>query len=466
MKISQWIGALAAMVAVVFGVTFFMNYTPPTPGSDNGSVQADTADLPTLTFPLKQYPLPYQSQLQFGQYELEMHRPGYQDFWFSNDSPEKIRVGLESKSCKCQGVDVYIMPEGTTGRLPGIGPLHCTTLAIGPMGFHSLLLLAERLESDRDLEGKAESVTTLNRDDSKADAVVPGNRVGWVRMKWTGEKAGPINLTVKLWMHSPATGLTVDLERKANFLAPVLVMQGDQAIGPLQPEQLPKQYGFLVWSSTRRSFKITKLETIRPAGLAPSADAFLVGEPVALNAEACFNQEQKSQIRILSAYAVPVTFAPVAPDGKTPFDLGNFRRQVEIQTDLLDKPLAIGFRGRIEGDLHIHGTDETGALNFGSFRRDSEPARSVLISSGSSTKKLELDKSRIPEYVRAKLTEEPRPGELGKAWKLEVQVLPSVYGHFPRDDDPAYRDSAVYVRTADPISQSFRVALKGDAVDR
>ena len=80
--------------------------------------------------------------------------------------------------------------------------------------------------------------------------------------------------------------------------------------------------------------------------------------------------------------------------------------------------------------------------------------------------KLELDRARVPEFVQAALSEETATGGLGKAWKLQLTILPVAYGPFPRDDDPAYGDSAVYIRTSGPSAQSVRVGIRGDAVDR
>ncbi len=469
MKTSQWIAALVALVGVVFFVTFSINYIGQTTATEEETSKTEAGDMPTLNFPFRQYPLEIGNGLVYGAVEAEFRKPGYQDFWFANESDERIRVGLEKKSCKCQKVEIFIMHDGYTPPPARPVPPQSAALVIGSLGLDGYMGLLNELMMNRNLANEAESRFELDPNVPGSEGSVPPHRMGWVRMHWSGEKSGPLNLTAKLWMQHPDSGLTVDLERRANFLVPVLVIPDDRLVGTLRPDDLPRTLSFVVWSSTRPSFKITKVDVVRPAGLPPSADAFVVGKPEFLSPAGCAAAEQETRkfgARVLSGYRIPVTLLRTAPDGKTPFDLGNFRRTVEVHTDASEKPLPVAFKGTVKGDVQVYGTDESGAINFGSFRRGSEPERAVTIRSEVPGVELDLDKTRVPEYLRATLTEEPTLGGGGKAWKLLLRALPGAYGAFPRDDDPAYRDSAVYVRTAGPAPQSLRVAVKGDAVDR
>ena len=205
--------------------------------------------------------------------------------------------------------------------------------------------------------------------------------------------------------------------------------------------------------------------------MAAAADPFVIGEPVPLTVDQCSRLAAAiNQGQMLCAYQIPVTLQKVAPDGKSTFDLGNFRRRVEVRTDASDKPLFTTFNGVIKGDLHVSGVNDSGGVSFESFRRDSRPKRSVLVHTDNPAVKLEVDNSRVPEFIGATLTQEPNPAGSnagpGDTWKLEITVLPTAFGPFPRDDDPAYRDSAVYIRTVGPSPRTVRVSVKGDASDR
>jgi hypothetical protein len=470
MTTSKWIGTLGALFIAIFGLTFVSNYLAQ-PKSDDNDPSAGGDDLPNLNIPITRYPYPARSGMLVGRAELEHRKPGHQDYWFFNSNDEKIRLGAISKSCKCQGVEVYVLPEGVEARPPLSPPQPNIALPLGLIGRVGLETFIENRSSIGDLESRVESFVVLNPEDSNAEAEVPPRRAGWIRMKWTGEKAGKMNLTAKLWLHHPGSGLEVELERMADFVDPVRVVATELKFANKKLDELPFSSSFFVWSATRKNFNITKAESGRPAGMPASADPFTIGEPVALTVDQCDRVGMAlNQGRVLSGYRIPVTLQKVAADGKSRFDLGNFRRRVEVRTDASDKPLFTTFIGVIQGDLHVSGVDESGGIAFDSFRRDSRPKRFALVRSDNPAEKLELDKSRVPEYISAALTQEPNPAGPGAGpsgtWKLEVVVLPSAYGPFPRDDDPTYRDSAVYVRTVGPSPHTVRIAIKGDAADR
>lgn len=465
MKTSQWIAALAALAGVVFIVTFAINYIGIAPQQAIPvKEQSDEPDPPTLTFVRKQYPYMDENQQLVGRLELEHLKPSYHDFWFKNENDEKIRIGGLRKSCKCQAIEVFILPAGYEVQHPS--PV-ATAAAAGLTGLRGAAAADEEsTQVSPELEKKA-SCVNLNPDDPNAEATVPPHGSGWVRMKWTGEKAGSVTLSVVLWMQNPDSGLTATLERRAFFLDPISVGDTDRSLGSFRPTSLPKEFAFLIWSSTRKEFKITKAEPYRPANRPAEIDPFVVGKPVELSLEECDQIEKGIGQRVVSAYRIPLSLLKVAPDGKTPFDLGHFRRQVEITTNVSsDKPITMIFTGVVQGDDVQVGGDDSGGVNFGSFRRDSQPMRFVFLRSGSPDLKLELDETRVPNYLQAKLTEESSIGGLGKTWKLEVSALKNVNGRFPREDDPAYRDSAVYVHTVGPAPQTIRIPAKGDAVDR
>jgi hypothetical protein len=466
MKTSQWIAALAALVIVIFLSTFAINYVGPSQNASSTSSAATEPEPASVTFPIKEYPYITRTGAIVGRLEMEYKKAGHQDYWFANENDEPVKLGAISKSCKCQGVEVFVLPEGYQARPLMSIPVPVVALAVGPLGRRAMTILSEQRESTEDLEAKAK-VVTLNPDDPRADATVPPHCTGWVRMKWTGEKPGAQRLTVRLWMGHPGSGLEVQLERKSNFLESVMLAETEKRVGNLKPDDLPKQFSFYVLSPTRESFHLTKVQAVRPPTMPAESDAFEVGEPVALTADQCWalTREQKKWI-VLSAYRIPVTLRKVAPDGKTPFDVGRFRRRVEITTDASDKPLLMTFSGSIPSDLQISGVDEAGGVGFGTFRRAAGAERQVILRTAKPDLKLELDKKRIPEYVEATLEKDASTDGGTHAWYLRQKIASNVYGSFPRDDDPAYQDSAIYLRAIGATTtQSIRLEIRGDAVD-
>jgi hypothetical protein len=463
MTTSKWIGALGVLMVFVFGLTFVLNYTGQAPTSDN-SVSTVNDDLPRLTFGPKSFPYFDENHVPVGTYELEHRKAGFQDYAFVNENDEKVRIGAIEKSCKCQAVEVYVLPLGQKTRKRLAAPHPLLTMGMGPLGWSALQEFVDEYGANKDLDAVAESVTILNPEDASAVAEVPPHREGWVRMRWTGEKAGKMNLTVKLWENSPGIDLVTSLERQSNFVEPVVLVGSDAGLGNLKLTDLPKSGWFYVWSWTRKSFNITKKSLMHPSGLAESSDSLEVGEPIPLTISQCALASSSAFSRVWSGYRIPITLKKSAKDG-SPCEIGNFRRRIEVQTDASDTPLKWTLSGVVRGDMRIANVDDSGGISFGSFRRDSPPApRSVLLQSAVPGLKLEVDERRLPDFLRASISREPDSTEQFSKWKLEIRVLPSVYGQFPREDEPGYRDSAVYVRSVGTgPRQTIRIAVRGDA---
>jgi hypothetical protein len=465
MTTSKWVGALAVMMIVIFGLTFVLNYTSSGTQSDGGSESDATANLATLDFQRKtEFPYMTEGKVPMGTFELEFRKPGHQDYPFINNNDEAVRVGAIAKSCKCQGVEIYVLPYGERVRPSFPAPHPICSVAMGSLGWSALQSYIDAYDASNEQDAQSEHVFVLNSDDATAVAEVPPHREGWVRMKWTGEKFGKMNLTAKLWLNHKDSGLDVDFSRLSNFVEPVILIGNDAAIGNVKVKELPRTVYFYVWSWTRRSFNITKKSVIHPAGQVGSADAFEIGEAVPLTASQCAAASSSPYTRVWSGYRIPVTLKKAASDGSL-CEVGNFRRRVEIATDASDKPLTMTFGGVVSGEMRISNVDDSGGINFGSFRRDNlPPSRSVFIQSPTADLKLEVDEKRTPEYLRASLSKQPTVTEQFSSWKLEVKVLPSVYGQFPREEDAAYRDGAIYVHTVgNGPRQTIRIAVRGDA---
>jgi hypothetical protein len=454
--------AIVAVLAAAAGMmVVYFDRAGPVPAAGEGAPSTEE-DAPALTFFEHVYPRPAGRRDRWEETELEHRRPGYQDYWFENRNDVPVRLGGVSKSCKCQSIEVYVLPAGyTTPRAAGESPAGA---AVGPLG--SAALGAGPGPAPVPVAA-AESVVVLNPEAADGEATVPPRRLGWVRMKWTGEKSGRQNLAAKLWLSNPKSGPTVTLERRATFVEPVTVTANDFLAGHLRVGDLPVQFAFAVWSATRDEFIITRAAAVRATGGAAAADPFEVGQPVALTAgEREQLRKEFGPARVRCGYRIPVTVRRVAADGKTLIEQGSFSRRVEVATDVSERPIVVTYRGFADGELQVDGLNDAGEVVFGTFRRDEGPSRSVSVRGVRANLKLEVDAARLPEFLRAMLTEEPAAAGPARSWRLDLRVLPVAYGPFPRDDDPVYRDSAVYVRTTGPSPQAVRIAVRGDAIDR
>jgi hypothetical protein len=112
--------------------------------------------------------------------------------------------------------------------------------------------------------------------------------------------------------------------------------------------------------------------------------------------------------------------------------------------------------------------DAGGRVDLGNFvRRDGTRWRRLALESDLAGMELELERSRLPKYLEVRFPPKPEESKSGhRTWRLEVRVPPNAArGPFPRREDPAYRDSAVYVRIAGKTPRSIRIPVTGVAND-
>jgi hypothetical protein len=345
--------------------------------------------------------------------------------------------------------------------LESLGALHAITY------LHTALLTCAEKVQGKDVQNAYEAVD-----------VAPG-AIGWVRLKFRGEKAGRKSLVARMWMNDRETGGRTDLELRLLFheavrVNPVLL------IGTLTDAELSATVtrDIVCWSSTRKNLNLEV--ALAPTRSNRASDPVTIGQPIPLTADEVRKLEKELNPRplkpsdastsgpVLCAYRIPITLSPIAPD-KTPFDVGPFRRRVLITcADTKAEPTAVVVLGQIRGLLDLGTEDEAGQLNFGSFRRSQGKTQSMPLHTEAEGLTLEFDRQRTPEYLEATLipgksvSSESKP----KSWSLRVQVLPNkASGFFPRKDDPIYEDSAVYLNAKLPgkPTRSIRIAVQGTA---
>lgn len=456
MKPAQWIGAVLAGAAMVFVITFALNYVDiaKTRGPDGPG-----REMLQLTFPLTQAP-----PAQMGALGTEVNKPDWYDYWFRNDNDQPVRVGLARKNCKCLSVELYPLPPDWEARLPkGFDLANGLALGAGPA------VACRQALAPAVLAGQLTPVHL----EQLAEGEIPAHGEGWVRLKWSADKAGGQQINAVLWTDNKADGPTVTLNAMVMYhpaaQATLAVDAGKRNVSELE-QSGAVTLNIYCWSATRPSFSLAaEVDAVRPGG--PRHDPFVVGAPVPLTAEEVVKLEAREHElpgSVRSGWRVPVHLRAVSEDGKTPFELGVFQRWVKLTSpDPGVEPMRVPVTGRVVGDVTV--LDEEARIAFGNFPHSRGTGfAGVTLESDTPGTELKLETERLPKYLEARLPAKPNLSASSghQTWRLEVRVRPgAARGQFPRHEDPAYADSAVYVQIGGKTPRSLRIPVTGTAND-
>jgi hypothetical protein len=474
MKQTQWTVALCALAALVFGITFAMNYLANPTGHRSIGPTPDPEPQGELTFAAKHAPLLRQDtgtdRLSPDDaarvLECEEKKPSYQDFWFRNDTDRPIRTGLDAKGCTCSSVGLAVLPDKARDQLlagaigwRGLGGRQGVLGLVVPMA--ATLQIVQAQTDPKELTTRVEHVD------------VPPHAFGFVRLGWTGKRAGRQGMEATLWMgeqERQPLGLSARvLFHEAMQVAPQMI----DGLG-LSDEDLTKgkEIELHVWSATRPHFRL-RARLANPQGGKPESDPVRVGRPVALRGEELERLEALYTVpqgkgQVLSAYRVVVALRAVAADG-TGFDLGRFRREVVISSpDEGISPISVNLRGRVHGLVRVGADNEL--LSFGQFRRGRGAKRDVTLFSSMPGVELKFDRTRTPKWLTAKLSK-PTPGTGGRpSWTMMTEVLGGEGGPdgpFPSPERGPFHDAAIYllatVPGGKPAVRTVRIEVYGSA---
>jgi hypothetical protein len=491
MKTSQWIIALLVLTAMVFVITFAMNYTTGTsqpqndlPGSGDSS--------PYLFMDNPKHPPENEPPM-----EHELGQPGYEDYWFINDKDKPVTTGLNGFSCStCSRLEVFLMPPEWKAGWSQLEPYGSSALPTrrDEWGLRDLGLLTKEmawgswfvehvqaLRNDprlRELEEKAEHMDLAGNN----EVVIQPGVVGKFRMHWkpNAKDHGRQTLSADLWGGKRGV-IKQSLVARLINLDPLRIASADRVInvGSLSPTQLPHFRSFHVWSSTRDDFQIATAQLVKSPGES-GANAVVVEKPRRLSLAECVDLERQHEAlfrkgpqygelvgHVRAAYRITLTINAKASDG-TPIEIGSFRRRIEIVSGDRDTtPLHVTFEGGVSGAVRVV---EGGRLDFGTVVGKKGATRTVSVRSEVKGMDLEVDQSRMPRFLKAELGS-PEVRKVGtgeeRTWLIEVRVLPgTTSGPFPR----ASEDGAVYLKLKPPVDTGsekgyLRLAVGGVVTD-
>jgi hypothetical protein len=458
MKQTQWVVALVVLAVMVFVITFAMNYL----GGGATSTPVTEVLKPTneVIFLDRVFPADRSHLVQ------EERSNGHYDYWLYNPNDQAVVLGVERTSCRCAGAELFVPDSRAIADLPvafaAVLGATANPLPVAAVGLYGQIL--DNLSRD------ATRYELMTRNETGS---VPAGGLGWIRLSWKGERTGKQNQFAKLWMDDRVSGKTATLEVFLNYLEPLRV-RPTLDVGTIRDDDLRNGLTrhLICWSSTRDQLTLTVRPAVDRGGVLN--DPFVLGKPEPLSARECQALERENNDPsagealagpVRSAYRIPLTLQQVSPNGKNPFDVGPFRRRFLIGSPDVIGEQSIVVNGRVSGLVEIGLGDENAEINFFTFPRKRGKREKLFLQSDAPDIKLEFDRVRTPEYLEAKLV--PETTNAGRqSWRLEVQVLPGkAFGVFPRRNDPAYEDAAVYLKALLPGKEprAIRIPVSGTA---
>jgi hypothetical protein len=461
MKTAQWIGAVVILALMVFALTFAMNYL----GNNSSGTPKQAKDMLRLTFPVSVYPEKDLPPM------LSEHNQGAScDFWFVNRNDQDVKVGLVGKSCKCAKVELFVLPENrqarlleqTARRVGAAAPWTLGSLPV-PMGLLPMATWHET-EGARRVQADVADGTTLKTD--APPAKVPAYAIGWVRLTWDTNKADERVLGVQLWTDDLSNLITTNLETRVHIFDPLLAPT-DADLKTVALSDLPKTIPVYCYSCTRDTLRVQA--EIDHEGRPEAADPFKIGQPVRMTDAECIDLQYKSNLPyIRAAWRIDVTVLPTSPDGSTPIEFGRYRRFLTVSSP--DEGVAsqkMMVSGTVTGPVTVGSREEDGAMLFGVFPGRLGSRQQITLQSDEPGLELEVDTKRTPDFLEVRPLDSPEVSPTGhRTWRLQARVLPGkVTGTLPNPADPAFRDSAIYIKTKGKEPRTIRIPVRGSATE-
>lgn len=420
--VSQIVLAIAAVVALVAGITFVKQYQV-----GDGSAAQVTATNPAktagasaevkLNFPVTKWEWNPPADGQF-----EQRSKGSRDFWFQNDNAVPVELGLKSKSCKCSEASVCILPPDEAKRY--------RALAASKEGASAIKLNPQPLEID----------------EVKGVKVRPGEggvvRLSWEDKKEPSEQDRAELLVVEVWVQAAGGGpKTVNrLELPVTYVPALRITPLVQHVGDLNLGD-ERTAEFKCWSSTRPNFFLTARER--------SGDPCFTCSCTALTDAARKDLETATNSHVRHGYLVRVGVHERISDA-VQMELGPFGRRIDLKSDPGIEAASVLVTGVVRGDVTVGTEDDKGRIMLGFFPAKNGITKTVKLTShrpgldvrvervepeGNPLKVKSLSKVELPlpgGRIRWELTIEVPRGSLSGALPDHSAVRLAIPGNPPR----------------------------------
>lgn len=464
MKPAQTVGLLILAAVMVFAVTFASMYVAPSPPSSTPRKKVQRPAVLHLTFPEVRYPVrkPEESEVDYAMKRVvtEYDRTGQHDFWFNNQNDEEVRVGL-SATCTCSGLSLFVAPEDWR------------SLVAADRGYQPA---AGNPNRRPELAAKATSLREITRD----GITVPARAFGFIRVKWEARRPPEPGsqwkyFTAELWFQDPKWS-SFPLEIGAILADGVEINATDINAGVLSANAVAARE-ILCWSLSRSAFDVELVSAGAPFVTCTSKTPLTDEERRALSdrgikafLKLMSRQSLTAQEKRDAAVRGPVrsgyrlTIQVREQVGGARLDEGPFSHTVEVRTPRdvrLPRPLEVAVRGRVRGDIHVVGA-ETGISLKPFAVRDGIADEAILQTDRSD---IQLSLASAPKFLQVQLGK-PKDEGGRRTWALALEIKPNaVSGVFPRADNAALQDTAIYLKIMTPgaASRRLRIPVAGNA---
>lgn len=452
---------LIVVVGLVFGIAYVTQYTdkskPPDKPNDSGG---DNAQRELLRFRELQANwnrfdsdsdgIGEEDQLPLPK-DVELGSKHHYDFWFNNPHDQPVSVTLRFKSCTCASVMLGSISDQAWAdwmRLRGISGLLANSggSLLGPLSGLTLLHSVQWEELAVSPEGRREVAPSRDR------------KPGLLRVHFEAKEREERNITLGFDVLQQMGELSGTLKFSASFaVAPVvLILPPTQIdVGDISPGG-KRQAEFLALSTTRDHFDASI--KIGPAEADAGNPCFEVSRPAPLSRAECAALPAKlggnfKNMKIKSGYRYVITV--YENHSGRQLDLGPIARRIDVSVPGHGRVALIPLNGVVRGDVVVHGADDKGRIDFGSFKSEIGKQRTVKLSSVRKDFDLKIDHV-TDSAIQCKLS--ALPDEEGKKhWNLHIEIPPySIAGAIPTT-------TVVVIDTKGPNSRQLRVPIAGNA---
>ncbi len=470
---------IVSLMAVIFGVTLFSQYTPP---SDDGSTGtgADTnaGGEPPLRFysGVRQWDPTPNASLQ------DQNFPGFYEpgetvhgasFWFENRNPKSVTMQLKSVSCSaCSGGRVAAIPPVVTRQL-----LQMSAISLLPQGLITGVPLG--------MAGPAANLdpNRLNwqlftyRDSPDATYKIPAanNTDGW-SPQW-----GIMDLQFRVMAIGvkPITtefATQVDETNTVGAARFVITFEGVNAfdvstpkieVGELTASSEPRTYDILVYSSTRGPHRngpgepgdLTppKVDVRSVLGVGEPGPFVSVGPPARVPDQDLpvltdrLSRDLRKPVRIDSAYYFTVNVNPKVGDNRV--DIGLLEREIWL-AGAGSQAKQIRVKGIVRGPVWLD--DNRTDIDLGSYKYREGVNESIRVytEQRDAVLKVLTDDCR-PEFLKVELEKLPAGADHGH-YALKLVVL-------PESRTGAWTNGVIVLELQGPTPQRIRIPIRGAA---
>ncbi len=439
-SITQIVVLVVVVVGGIAGVTFVSQYDWLT--KKKSKQPSPQSDEPVLAFPM----LTAQ-----GDFTSEIGATGYHDFVFQNRQSSPVDLYLKFKSCRCSSVEVgFLRPEDWQ-------------YLVRTSWMSSLMnsLLTHGVSLDRDLLCRQlleQNLAWQSLTDDGKKLVVPAAdgpnlpTVGLARVRWRGEKLGPHALGAELQAIRVRQQDSAEykLQVSANFVPALDVVPPTVRAGELTARGQARTLEFYCYSSTRDRFPLTAKESQNDPRFVCSCTPLTEVECQAMQIGIGI------QTSVRCAYRINVTVHERLSD-KEPLDIGYFRRELVLTSDVDLDPLRIPLTGMVRGEVTVGSGGDRDQIDLGLFAAQNGQSKTIAISTEQPKLQLQVAEKK-PKFLEVRLEETGREGGgVSKRWSLKVTVPPNQsIGRLPDE-------SCVVLLTNGTPPRRVRIPVKGNA---